>query len=355
MDYFTTIPAQPIVLDPEMRRVYHLLDRIAPSTLPVLLLGETGSGKDVAAEWLHHRSQRPSQRFVRVNCAALSGAVVESELFGHERGAFTGAQQAHEGLFEAADGGTLFLDEIGELSTHTQAKLLRVLESGELLRVGSTRPRYVDVRLVAATNRHLPSLVQSGHFREDLYFRLNAITVTVPRLRDRPCEILPLATFFLHRAAERLKRAPLELGESAAAALYDHPWPGNVRELRHVMERAVILCHGVTLTAQDLALASASATPPAISPTPAEPARTPSWENASPSAKGMRGALREFERRRILAALEATGGNQTRAAILLGISRRTLTNKLNAHSIQRPRKSVRVGLSMQHERVIETT
>jgi two-component system, NtrC family, response regulator AtoC len=319
-----------LVLDPEMRRLFGLLTRIAPTTLPVLVLGDTGAGKEGAAEWLHAHSGRPAARFVKVNCASLSESMVESELFGHERGAFTGAMSAHEGFFEAADGGTLLLDEVGELTLRSQAKLLRVLETGEILRVGSTRPRRIDVRLVTATHRDLPALVQRGEFRQDLFFRLNGLTLTVPRLRDRPCEILPLARLFIGRTARDLRRSEPALGEAAEAALRAHPWPGNIRELRNVVARAVALCQGEALLPEHFALE-----PPREGvPVEPRPALRP-VEN-----RAMRAELRAFERAQIVAALVSAGGNQTRAAARLGVSRRTLTNKLNDYTIERPRKRV---------------
>jgi transcriptional regulator with PAS, ATPase and Fis domain len=322
----------PVVLDAAMRRMFAVLDQIAPTPLPILLLGETGSGKEVAAEWVHRQSGRPPDRFLRLNCSALSESVVESELFGHERGAFTGAVAARPGIFEAAHEGTLFLDEIAELSPRIQAKLLRVLESGEIIRVGSTQARRVDVRLIAATHRDLPSLIQSGHFREDLYFRLNGMTLHIPRLRDRPSEILPIAMLFVRKAALRLKRDQPALGEKAVTVLMQHPWPGNIRELRNVIERAVATCSGNTLQPENLMLGPTA---------PHIPKQVVVVRNdPPPSSRGVRSELRAFERNRILEALARTGGNQTRAAALLRVSRRTLTNKLNAYAIDRPRKRI---------------
>jgi DNA-binding NtrC family response regulator len=315
---------EPLIVDPEMRRTYDLLTQVAQTDLPVLLLGETGSGKEGAAQWLHARSGRPAHRFVTINCAALSESVIESELFGHERGAFTGALGVREGLFEVAHGGTLLLDEVGEFSPRAQAKLLRVLETGEVVRVGSHQPRKVDVRVVAATHRDLPTLVQQGTFREDLYFRLSGLTLTIAPLRNRPSEIVPLANLFLRRLARGMGRPVWLLADDAIAALLRHAWPGNVRELRNVVTRAATLCSGATLCADQLAL---GVRPPASAP--------PVSDLAS---SGVRREVRAFEKERILAALEKTDGNQTRAAVLLGLSRRTLTNKLNAYDIERPRK-----------------
>ncbi|MGK3994912.1 sigma-54 interaction domain-containing protein [Sorangium sp. So ce1024] len=307
-----------LALDPEMRRLRDALETVAPTPLPVLILGETGTGKEVVAEWIAGMSRHTRDRFVKVNCASLSETLVESELFGHERGAFTGAVAPREGLFEAAHEGTLFLDEVGELSPRTQAKLLRTLEYGEIVRVGSTRPRRVDVRMIAATHRDLDQMVADGEFRQDLYFRLNAVTLRIPPLRARTCEILPLAELFAARLSRRLERPAPRLTPGATSALLAHPWPGNIRELRHVIERAVVMSKGGPIQADHLMLAAPRAQAEA----------------------GIRGDVRSFERDRILAALDRTRQNQTRAAELLGVSRRTLTNKLNAYGIARPRKKV---------------
>ncbi|XYI01503.1 sigma-54 interaction domain-containing protein [Sorangium sp. So ce1128] len=308
-----------LALDPEMRRLRDALETVAPTPLPVLILGETGTGKEVVAEWIAGMSRHTRDRFVKVNCASLSESLVESELFGHERGAFTGAVAPREGLFEAAHEGTLFLDEVGELSPRTQAKLLRTLEYGEIVRVGSTRPRRVDVRVIAATHRDLEQMVRDGDFRQDLYFRLNAVTLRIPPLRARTTEILPLAELFAARLSRRLERPAPRLAPEATAALLAHTWPGNIRELRHVIERAVVMSKGGPILADHLMLEA---------------------PRAQVEVAGIRGDVRSFERDRILAALDRTRQNQTRAAELLGVSRRTLTNKLNAYGIARPRKKV---------------
>ncbi|WP_437626122.1 sigma-54 interaction domain-containing protein [Sorangium sp. So ce1151] len=308
-----------LALDPEMRRLRDALETVAPTPLPVLILGETGTGKEVVAEWIAGMSGHARDRFVKVNCASLSESLVESELFGHERGAFTGAVAPREGLFEAAHEGTLFLDEVGELSPRTQAKLLRTLEYGEIVRVGSTRPRRVDVRVIAATHRDLEQMVRDGDFRQDLYFRLNAVTLRIPPLRARITEILPLAELFAARLARRLERPAPRLAPEATAALLAHTWPGNIRELRHVIERAVVMSKGGPILASHLMLEA---------------------PRVHAEVAGIRGDVRSFERDRIVAALDQTRQNQTRAAELLGVSRRTLTNKLNAYGIARPRKKV---------------
>ena len=327
--------AEPIVLDPRMRGIYDLIERVAVTPISVLLLGETGSGKEVLADFVHRSSPRASRAFVKINCAGLTEAVVESELFGHERGAFTGALSTHEGLFEVADGGTLFLDEIAELPLATQAKLLRVLETGEFMRVGATRARRSSFRVVAATHRNLKESVQKGAFRQDLFFRLAGLSVDIPPLRERRAELLALATMWLRRMAAQLGRPVLEMGESARQALLAHPWPGNVRELRNVMERCAAIVAGRRLEAEDLMLPR---TGPVACASPLPAASGPSVMGGAASRTALRHELIAFERCRILSVLEHTRGNQTQAAKLLGVSRRTLTNKLSSHGIARPRK-----------------
>ena len=326
-------PAQvesPLVVDPKMRAIFETLKQIAPTPMPVLLLGETGSGKEVTADFIHRHSGRAHQPFVKINCAGLTESVVESELFGHERGAFTGALREHAGLFEVAHGGTLFLDELGELPLRTQAKLLRVLELGELTRVGSARPRRVDVRFVAATHRDLPQLIAQGAFRHDLYFRLNGVAVEIPPLRDRASEIMPLACMFLRRYAERLERPLLRFAEGVDDVLCSHDWPGNVRELRSVVERSAAMCRSELIRADDVALGSGTRHRPVV--------RTETGRSGVIAApQGIRGELRAFERTRILTALSRTRGNQTEAAKLLGVSRRTLTSKLKSLEIRERR------------------
>jgi DNA-binding NtrC family response regulator len=320
---------RPLVLDEAMVTLYEALTTMGPTSLSVLVIGETGTGKEVAAEWLHACSSRRDRQLLKFNCAGLTDSIVESELFGHERGAFTGAHRAHEGFFEAADGGTLFLDEVGELSLRTQAKILRVLDRGELVRLGSNGTRRVDVRFVAATHRDLGALVARGEFREDLLYRLSGATFAIPPLRARPAEILPLATHFLTLAARKAGRAAPRLEESAQHALMQHSWPGNVRELRNMVERAVALCKDGIVEARHLGLAGAARDTSQRAHPPSAPC---------PATTSMRAQLQAFERARVVAALESTTGNQTKAAALLGISRRTLTNKLNAYGLERPRK-----------------
>jgi transcriptional regulator with PAS, ATPase and Fis domain len=370
-----------VIHDATMQRLYALLDVIAPSPLNVVILGETGTGKEVFAESIHKGSARSSAPFLRVNCAAMSGSLLESELFGHERGAFTGALGAKEGLFEAADGGTVFLDEVGELPTETQAKLLRVVEYGEVIRLGSVQPRRVDVRYVAATNRDLSAAIASGRFRSDLFFRLNGFSVTLPALRKREKDIVPLARHFLDRAA---RGRPFALAPESQVTLERYSWPGNVRELKNVVERALVLAgaggrieplhlqlpdnspvletgaYNVVTTPQNMMGANETIPPTPYGPgnlaatwppmTPMAPPVAPPPAGMTPSggipamppgaggANDLRAQRESWEKQQILQALERTSGNQKEAAKLLGVSRRTLINKIEAYGIARPRK-----------------
>jgi two-component system response regulator AtoC len=295
-------------LGEEMQRVHALAERAAAGSINLLILGETGAGKEVLARRVHRLSPRAGRPFVCINCAALSEPLLESELFGHERGAFTGATGAKPGLLETAPGGTVFLDEVGELPAALQAKLLRVIETRELTRVGSVRPRQIDVRFIAATNRDLEAEVARGAFRRDLFFRLNGMTLSLPPLRARPREIPALCRRFLEElspAAGR-KTAP-RLTAAALAQLCAHPWPGNVRELRNAIERALLLAPGQEIGVEHLPGAAA----------------------AAPVAS---------ERERILAALAACAGNQSRTARELGISRKVLLARLDSYGVKRPRK-----------------
>jgi DNA-binding NtrC family response regulator len=297
-----------IVHDPAMREVVDLARKVAPTNATVLLMGESGTGKEVLARCIHANSRRAQATFLALNCAALPPTLIESALFGHEKGAFTGAIAQHQGVFERAHGGTLFLDEVGELDAGSQAKLLRVLQDRTFERLGGTRAIQVDVRLIAATNRDLKKLVEEGKFREDLYYRLNAFPLEIPPLRRRPADILPLARYFLARAARNLGKPELELDESACQALLAYSWPGNVRELENMMERVAILSEG-KVRAEDLPLPKTQAT--------ARPVR---WK--------------EIEKEAILEALRRHGGNRTRAAQELGISLRTLQYRLKEYGIR---------------------
>jgi len=322
--------AMHVIEDEAMRALYAMASRIAAGQIHVLVLGETGVGKELVAETLHERSPRSSGPFVCLNCAALSEPLLEAELFGYERGAFTGAVQSKQGLLEAAHGGTIFLDEVGEMPMSLQAKLLRVIESKELLRVGAVRPRPIDVRFVAATNRDLAVAIAEGRFRSDLFFRLNGAKLVIPPLRERLREIEPLANAFVLRAAREIGRAETPvLSPEALHLLRAYPWPGNGRELRNFVERAVLLADGAVLTAEHFPVAEmAAALPLHALPRVAEDA-----VNEPPrSAEG------EREREHILRVLQECAGNQSRAAKVLGIARSTLVARLDSYGVPRPRK-----------------
>jgi transcriptional regulator with PAS, ATPase and Fis domain len=310
------------VADPTLDGAPALVREIAASPASVLLLGETGVGKEVLAETIHRLSRR-SGPFVRINCAALTEPLLESELFGHERGAFTGATAAKTGLLEAAQGGTVLLDEVGELPAGIQAKLLRAVEQREVLRLGSTRPVGIDVRFVAATNRDLPAEVEAGRFRRDLFFRLDGVTLEIPPLRERRDLIGPLALRFLDEATRRGGRPGTQLGTEALAALEAYAWPGNVRELKAVVERAVLLARAAEIRVKHLSFAPRS-------PAPAAPRAD---EASGPNLT----ADERVDRERIVRALEQCGGNQTRAAKALGMSRSALVNRIRIYRLNRPR------------------
>jgi transcriptional regulator with PAS, ATPase and Fis domain len=315
-----------------MQQVYQLLDLIAPSRLSVLVLGETGVGKEVFAETVHARSPRHAAPLVKLNCAALPDTLLEAELFGYERGAFTGATQAKPGLFEAGDKGTVFLDEVGELPLATQAKLLRVLETGEVLRLGSLKPRRADIRFVSATNRALEALVAEQRFRQDLYFRLNGFAVTIPPLRERPADLGELVRHFAAEVCRASGRVECAVSDGALDVFRAHAWPGNIRELRNVMERAVLLCAGASsLDAKQARAALGSGLG-------LDASEDDQNRDASGAAGSLRSGLKALEKKQIEDALERCEGNQRRAAEVLGIARRTLIGKLDEHGIARPRK-----------------
>ncbi|HZN91181.1 MAG TPA: sigma 54-interacting transcriptional regulator [Myxococcales bacterium] len=330
-----------IVADPQMVRLHELIRRVAAGTLPVLLMGETGTGKEIFAEAVHRASPRAAAPFVRLNCGAFSETLLESELFGHERGAFTGAASSKPGLLETAEGGTVLLDEIGELPMSLQVKLLRVLAQKEVLRIGGLKPRRVDVRFVSATNRDLEADCAAGRFREDLYFRLNGFSLLIPPLRERPAEIEPLARAFLAEASRAMgRRQAPELAADARALMLRYRWPGNVRELRNAMERALLLCTGDEIRAEHLPQEKMRAA--FIIPSPRPPAPSPGSlpQIESRDVQGAPGEV-DPQRQRILDALQQAGGNQKEAAKLLGISRGTLQSRLDQLGIQRPRKGAR--------------
>jgi two-component system response regulator HydG len=307
---------------PEFRNLVHLIERVAPSNSTVLITGETGSGKEMVAKLIHARSERRHRPFVVVECAALQESLLQSELFGHERGAFTGADRAKPGLFEVAHGGTIFLDEIGEISQATQVKLLRVLDTSTFRHVGGTAEIKVDVRVVAATNRDLEAMVRQGAFREDLYYRLSTITVKIPPLRDRRPDIGLLAGHFVQMLNERFGARKV-LSTAALDVLRRHDWPGNVRELLHVVESAMVVCEGEEILSEHLPAALQQ--PAAASPQPAAP--------ASPDDSHLQ-TLEDLERAHIERVLRATHGHRGQAAQILGISERNLYRKLQEYQLK---------------------
>jgi DNA-binding NtrC family response regulator len=305
-----------------MQRLFALLERLAATSSPVLIQGESGTGKELVARALHYNGPRQRAPFVPVNCAALPEGLLESELFGHTQGAFSGAQRARRGLFLEAARGTLFLDEIGELPAGMQAKLLRVLEQRQVRPVGSDREVGIDVRILAATNRDLEAAVRQGTFRADLYYRLNVLAVRVPPLREHAEDIPFLAATFVQRHATATQRGPRRLTRAALRCLEQYAWPGNVRQLSHVIERAVTLSEGDWIDVADLALAELPAPPP-----PCQPAAAPGSPTlgASPDAPFN---VEAVTRHLVLAALEQTKGHKGQAALLLGVHPRTLTRML---------------------------
>jgi DNA-binding NtrC family response regulator len=297
-----------------------LAETAARSDSTVVITGESGTGKDVLARFIHAHSSRAESPMIAVNCAALPESLFESEFFGHERGAFTGATSTKRGLIEAADSSTLFLDEVGEMPPQTQVKLLRFLEEGRFRRVGATRDRAADVRVIAATNRNLAEDVAAGRFRADLFYRLNVISLHVPPLRQRREDVPALVEHFLTLYRDRFNRPALALTDEALERLSTYGWPGNVRELRNALERAAALTQGDQIEAEHVLPAAASRATPR--------------DEAAPSADGQGGApvtLEELERQHILRVLEQTGGNRERAASILGISARTLYRKLREY------------------------
>jgi len=298
---------------PAITAVYEQVAAVADSDALVLLTGPTGTGKELFAHAIHYRSRRRNGSFVQVNCAALPSGLLESELFGHERGAFTGAVRQHKGKFEQADGGTLLLDEIGEIPPETQVKLLRILESGRFQRVGGTHNLQTDVRVIAATNRDLREAVRAGDFRKDLYYRLDVFRIAVPSLRDRRDDIPLLIDHFIQKYAQQHEKPALTASEAALLPLMEHSWPGNVRELEHVVERAVILSTSPTIErfnlteSLDIADGNDALLPPGMS---------------------IQDALRERERDLVIAALRLEGGVQARAARRLGVSRANLNYRI---------------------------
>jgi DNA-binding NtrC family response regulator len=302
----------------EIQKVSELVQQVAPTRATILIEGESGTGKEVVAHLIHHLSCRPASKMVTVHCAALSPQLLESELFGHEKGAFTGAAQRRIGRFEQADGGTIFLDEIGEIDAATQIKLLRILSERSLERVGSNTPVKVDVRVIAATNRNLREMVDAGTFREDLYFRLNVVKIEMPPLRDRSEDIMLLANSFLSEFAKENHRPFKPLTDAAIRLLLGYPWPGNVRELRTAIEHGVVMSNDPQIDVRHLPQFLHDAAPPIGFP------RISKNSLDDPGELN----LHVLEKKAIRAALESSGGNRTHAAELLGLSRRTLQRKL---------------------------
>jgi DNA-binding NtrC family response regulator len=302
----------------EIQKVSELIQQVSPTRATVLIEGESGTGKEVVAHLIHHLSGRPASKMVTVHCAALSPQLLESELFGHEKGAFTGAAQRRIGRFEQADGGTIFLDEIGEIDAATQIKLLRILSERSLERVGSNTPVKVDVRVIAATNRNLREMVDAGTFREDLYFRLNVVKIEMPPLRRRREDIILLANSFLAEFAKENQRPLKPLTDEALKLLLAYPWPGNVRELRTAIEHGVVMSNDPQIDTRHL---------PGFLLDPAAPAK-PAASSKNPLDDPAELNLYVLETNAIRAALAASAGNRTHAAELLGLSRRTLQRKL---------------------------
>ena len=300
----------------EFRELLRLIDRVGPSDSTVLIFGETGSGKERVAKLIHGRSTRKDRPFVVVDCAALQESLLQSELFGHERGAFTGADRAKPGLFEVAHRGTIFLDEIGEISPATQTKLLRVLDTSTFRRVGGTSEIHVDVRVLAATNRNLPAMIHQGQFREDLYYRMSTISMELPPLRKRGSDVERIANYFVGVMNERFQSSK-RIGEEALRLLRRHTWPGNVRELLRAVEGAMVVCEGTEILPSHL--------PPALR----NPAGGEHAEKSSSNGTGEFLSLEALEKNHIERALQLSGGHRGNAARMLGLSERSLYRKMN--------------------------
>jgi DNA-binding NtrC family response regulator len=312
-----------------IKKVFEIVERVARTDSSVIITGETGTGKELVAGAIHYNSPRAGGPFVRVNCAALPEQLLESELFGHEKGAFTGADRLRAGRFEHADGGTLFLDEVADMSLFTQAKVLRVLQEKEFERLGSNEPVKTDVRILSASNKDLAERMRRGEFREDLYYRLNVVTIRLPPLRERGGDIGLLAQFFLKKFSGQMGKRLRGLAPEALQALSRYRWPGNIRELENTMERAVLMADGDLVSAEDLALVAHPAVTAAADGPDSAPANAP----GSPPAAG---SLQESERRLVLEALQACGWVQKEAARRLGLSSRALNYRIRKLGITHP-------------------
>ncbi|MGE4559423.1 MAG: sigma-54 interaction domain-containing protein [Desulfobulbus sp.] len=309
-----------------MQRVYDLIDNAADSDAPLAIYGESGTGKELAARAVHERGKRSDRPYIKVNCAALNEALLESELFGHVRGAFTGAHQGRTGRFEAADGGSLFLDEIGDLPMVTQVKLLRVLEEKVIERVGDNQPIPVDVRIITATNRNLEAMVREGEFRQDLYYRINVIPVTIPPLRERIEDVPLLAESFFRTLQLKSGKDIRSISPQAMDLLMAHAWPGNVRELRSTFEYAFVTCQTTSIEPGDLPATVLRAQPPSTNGPVARPVFPQAMDRD------------QRRKQELIEALEAAGGNQSRAAELLGISRVTVWNRMKRYGLRSVRQ-----------------
>ncbi|MBQ2315283.1 MAG: sigma 54-interacting transcriptional regulator [Treponema sp.] len=337
-DYHAFVAKSPVILD-----LMDVIGRVAKTKSSVLIIGESGVGKELFAEQLHLHSDRTGKPFIRVSCAALSPTLLESELFGHVKGAYTSAVTAEKGRFELADGGTLFLDEIGEMPLNLQAKLLRVLQERKFERVGSGSTISVDVRIIAATNRNLEAMVKEGTFRQDLYYRLNVMPLNIPPLRQRREDIEPLAQYFLQKYCEETKKSFEGFSAAATKMLYTYYWPGNVRELENTVERAVILGHDAWIQVQDLNLpveTSGGAVQPVIRGGAADAAvQMALEESVHADDRSLKAALNSFKRQYVTAVLEETGWNQTAAAKILDVQRTYVSKLLNELQIKNPVKA----------------
>jgi len=325
---------------PEMQAIFAVIEKVADTPSTVLITGESGTGKELVAKALHEQSSRRTEPFIKINCAAIPKTLMESELFGYEKGAFTGATSSKPGRFELADGGTLFLDEIGEIPVEMQVKLLRAIQESEFERVGGLKTIKVDVRLITATNRDLEQEIQRGNFREDLFYRLNVVPLQIPPLRLRKGDIPLLVAHIIRKFNERLKKNITGIADDALAALEAHAWPGNIRELENVLERTILFCKGDRIERTDLQLASAAAPEPASSSQPVpiapedEDVDEPSGEISGSLKDAVRAETARVERELIVKALDETGGNVTQAARLLKISRKSLQMKMKEFGLR---------------------